>query len=511
MLNNYREMTGCKVITKGFSVRDIIKTLKDNGNVAMLADQDAGSSGIFINFLNRPASMAQGPVSFGLKTGAVILPSFIRREKTNKHIAEVGQPLELINTKNKENDMKKNLERLTDLLEGYIRKYPDQWLWSHKRWKSTPQRTVLILTDGKTGHLNQAMAVADMVRDALGSRLGHRGIKCKPIVKIQTVELKFRSGFRRLFLDIASLFAGRRCQGHLGCLKFCLKKETFDEIKQRYADIVISCGASTVGANIFLKYENNAKNVLVMKPGIGRSGKFNLVILPRHDEPGRLRPNMLVTDLALNRIMSRDKGSGTPNQSLRSGTGQARDQGIGVLVGGDAKNFKLTKESVEKVAGSVLRIAEELNRDIFISTSRRTSAEIDSLLKNKMSNHKSCKLLVIANENNPHGTMQKILDESEVVIVSTESVSMISEAVSAGKYVVVFRDLVPQGYGAGKARARDKDKYSRVIASLELQGYIKTAAPDEIYDTIKSILKERPKIKGLQDKEEIQKRLVSIV
>ncbi|NQV04501.1 MAG: hypothetical protein HQ532_03285, partial [Candidatus Omnitrophica bacterium] len=77
LLNRYREMAGSKVVAKGFSVRDIIKALRDNSVVAMLIDQDAGANGTFVNFLNRPASMAQGPVTLGLKTGAAVMPTFM--------------------------------------------------------------------------------------------------------------------------------------------------------------------------------------------------------------------------------------------------------------------------------------------------------------------------------------------------------------------------------------------------------------------------------------------------
>ena len=163
LLNEFRQSTGCRVITKGFSAKEIIKTLHNNGIIAMLSDQDAGANGVFVIFFNRPASTAQGAIAFSLKTGATILPSFIRRAGTYKHIARAGEPLGLIDTGNKERDMKENLQEIVRILEDYVRKFPEQWLWAHKRWKSTPQRSVMVLTDGKAGHFNQASAVAEMI------------------------------------------------------------------------------------------------------------------------------------------------------------------------------------------------------------------------------------------------------------------------------------------------------------------------------------------------------------
>jgi len=485
LLDKYREKMGSLVVAKGFSVRDVIKALKNNGIVAILADQDAGANGVFVNFFNRPASTAPGAVNLSLRTGSVMIPSLIRRVGFDRHELVIGEALDL------GEDVKANLQRIAAVLENNIKSFPEQWLWSHKRWKSSPQRTIMVLSDGKPGHLNQAMAVAGMVKEALGCKLKARSIEEEPIVKIKTVDLRFKNRFTRALLDLASLFAGRRCQGRLECLKFCLDRGSFEKIRNTYADMIISCGASTVAVNIFMKYENNAKGVVIMKPGLGRSRRFDLIILPRHDVSGKVGRNMLVTDAAPNRIVLRDKRQET------------RDNGIGLLIGGDAKNFRLTLETVKKVVENILKISEEMDRDIFITTSRRTSPEIESYLKDKLSNNTRCKVLIIANEKNPEDMMQKIFDSSEVVIVSPESISMISEAASSGRHVVVFKDK--------RQETRDKGKYGIAIDNLEEQGYINTAAPEDVYNKVRQILTKRPAVKMLDNRKGIVERLKEIV
>ena len=494
LLNEFRQSTGCKVITKGFSVKDIIRTLHNNGIVAMLSDQDAGANGVFVRFFDRPASTAHGAVAFSVKTGATILPSFIWRVGTDKHVARAGDPLELVRTGDEKKDMKENLQRITDILERHIRQFPDQWLWAHKRWKSTTQRNVMVLTDGKAGHFNQGMAVAEMVEEALGSMLKARGIEESPIVKIHPVEIKFKNNFTRMLLNLTSIFASRRCQGCLRCLEFCLDKESFKNVKNTYADIIISCGAGTTAANIFLKYENNARGVVIMKPGMGRNRKFDLIILPRHDtvfdfrsRQRRLPKSMLVTEGAPNRIR-------TTSDERRTTT-----SGIGLLIGGDAKGFRLKKEDVEKIADEIIELSEEKNLDIFVSTSRRTSPEIDRLLKEKFRGNKHCKLLIIANEKNVEGAVAGIFGSSDIIITSPESMSMISEAASSGKYVVVFRER----FG--------KSKYDCIVSNLEQQGYIYTAAPNEVYNKIKKIIETRPEVKRLDDRKKIAERLKDII
>ncbi|MBU1061105.1 MAG: mitochondrial fission ELM1 family protein [Candidatus Omnitrophica bacterium] len=495
LLNQYRAMTGCKVVTKGFSIRDIIKTLNNNGMVAMLFDQDAGPKGVFVELFNRPASTAQGVVSFSLKTGAAILPTFVWRVGYDKHIVEIGEPLELVKTQDKEKDIRTNLEKITGVLEHYIRRFPEQWLWSHKRWKTTPQRTVLILSDGKSGHFNQSLAVAEMIEEALGTRLKARGIEERPILKIKVVKVKFKNKVARLILDLASFFTGRRCQGCLKGLRLCLEKESFNGVRSQYADIIISCGASLVSTNIFLKYENNAKNIVIMKPGLGKGRRFDIVILPGHDIKGeRVRPNVVVTEAAPNRITEK-----AMEEAITRYPHTPR-QGIGLLIGGDAKNFKLKKEDVEKVVDGILNIANKVGMDVFVSTSRRTSGEIDALLKQKLQKNPICKRLVIANEKNIDGIVPAIFGLSDVIVTSPESISMISEAVSSGKYTVVFRG----GFATG-------GKYERAVKNLEEQGYIKTASPGAIQDVIDRLLRERPAIKKLGDRDKIVKRLQGII
>ena len=104
-----------------------------------------------------------------------------------------------------------------------------------------------------------------------------------------------------------------------------------------------------------------------------------------------------------------------------------------------------------------------------------------------------------ANEDNPEGTVEKILDAGGIVIVSPESVSMISEAVSSGKYTIVFNT------------GEKNTKYEKVVAGLESQGYLKTVSPEKIYDTVKEILQIKPRIKRSGDREKIVKRLEGII
>ncbi|MBU1007050.1 MAG: mitochondrial fission ELM1 family protein, partial [Candidatus Omnitrophica bacterium] len=217
------------------------------------------------------------------------------------------------------------------------------------------------------------------------------------------------------------------------------------------------------------------------------SKKNDLVILPRHDAPKIPRSNILVTDTAPNRIVPGPEAQGS------------KLKGIGILIGGDAKNFELKKEDVEKVISGILKISDDEGLDIFISTSRRTSPEIGNYLKEKLAGNKRCRLLVIANENNTQGVVRDILSACDIVIVSPESVSMISEAVSSGRHVVVFTGSPLKG------------KYAKSVASLRSGGYLKSVPPDDIYGILRSLLTEKPPVTKIEDRNAIIKKLEAII
>jgi KDO2-lipid IV(A) lauroyltransferase len=134
LLYGIRKASGVETIWRDSSVRNMIRILKKNNILGVLPDQDTDKvDGIFINFLGYPAYTPTGPVSLALATGAGIVPCFIIRKK-GKHYLQIEEPLDLVVTGNKEEDIKVNTEKWSSIFERYIRKYPDQWVWMHKRW-----------------------------------------------------------------------------------------------------------------------------------------------------------------------------------------------------------------------------------------------------------------------------------------------------------------------------------------------------------------------------------------
>ena len=137
LMNRHRQIFGIGLIEIGVAARGVFSAIKNGRGVAMLSDQDAGSDGVVINFLGRPASTAKGPAAFALKTDTPIFYGAFVREGLDSHTLYIEGPITIEKSKNKEDDIKRLTQAYSEALEKYVCKYPDHWLWSHKRWKST--------------------------------------------------------------------------------------------------------------------------------------------------------------------------------------------------------------------------------------------------------------------------------------------------------------------------------------------------------------------------------------
>jgi KDO2-lipid IV(A) lauroyltransferase len=133
VLERTRRRFGCKVIYKRGALRAIIKTLKAGGSVGILMDQAVlADEGVIIDFLGRPAWTTRTPVALARRTGAPLLPAFIRRTGEG-HAIRIYPEVELTG------DDTEDTRRLSGFIEDYIRENPTQWLWMHRRWKRAPQ------------------------------------------------------------------------------------------------------------------------------------------------------------------------------------------------------------------------------------------------------------------------------------------------------------------------------------------------------------------------------------
>lgn len=141
LLNNYRKKNGIKIIPRQFSLRQVLKVLKNNEFVAILSDQNAGEGGVFVNFFNKPASTPGGAAMFSLKSGAPIIvglgvPSDDTRKKHNLFFEKIEVNL----SGEKEKDIFLLTQEFTKKIEQYVTRFPQHYFWLHKRWKTLPPK-----------------------------------------------------------------------------------------------------------------------------------------------------------------------------------------------------------------------------------------------------------------------------------------------------------------------------------------------------------------------------------
>jgi Kdo2-lipid IVA lauroyltransferase/acyltransferase len=141
LLQHYRTMHGNKTVAKDDFVRGLLAAMKAGETVGILMDTNmTPPQGIFVDFFGIPACTASGLARIALRTDAAVVPGFtIWDPALRKYRLRFDPALELIRTGGLEADIASNTQMFTQVIEDYVRKYPDQWLWVHRRWKTRPE------------------------------------------------------------------------------------------------------------------------------------------------------------------------------------------------------------------------------------------------------------------------------------------------------------------------------------------------------------------------------------
>ncbi|HTG91220.1 MAG TPA: lysophospholipid acyltransferase family protein [Pyrinomonadaceae bacterium] len=140
IVDRYRTRTGNKTLDKFSAARSMVKTLRSGEFLGLLIDLNAlEDEAIFVNFFGVPASTNFMTAKLALRSDVPIIPVFAPWDKTRqKFLLQVNEPVEFERSGDEEADVRELTTRLTQHFEDQIRRYPDQWLWIHKRWKTRP-------------------------------------------------------------------------------------------------------------------------------------------------------------------------------------------------------------------------------------------------------------------------------------------------------------------------------------------------------------------------------------
>ncbi len=460
-LNQLRAAHGAQTISTS-RVRELMRAIREKRAIGALGDQGGGPDGVIAPLFGRKATFPRGLVSLAARMGASIVPAFMIRQNGPYQLIQVFPPLNLIQTGNQENDEIKNNQLFLNHLEKMVRQYPEQWLWQYKWWKFSRTKKVLILEDTKAGHAAQARAIGrEFERLAKELPEGYE-------IKTEYVKVEFKNKLASILFFLDSFFFYPFAQSRLWIMKWYLKPSSFEKIKNVHADAVVACGSKLTPVALWLSRENLAKTVIVMKPSFPyQFAHFDLVILPKHDHAGNLKSHHIRTTVAPN--LSDIDHLNHHRQKLADVLHLNGKSRLSIFIGGDSKSYKLEKSKMENWLNTLAELSRKKHMEFMITTSRRTGAGIDALVREKTAKNPNCKLMVIANEKNIEGITYGMLASSDVAVVTEDSVSMISEALSAGKRVIVLKA------GNGQLPRKHRE-FQELLAS---EGLIEVATADD--------------------------------
>lgn len=153
VISRYRSFSGNRPIEKKQSARAIVRVLRQGGIVGILADQNAAlEDSVFVDFLGTPAATTTGVARIARHTGAAVVPAYSYWDAASQKYRLRYEPaLKLQPTENEQADIRNYTALFNEALGSYVRRFPDQWFWVHRRWKTRPPGEESIYPDQKPG------------------------------------------------------------------------------------------------------------------------------------------------------------------------------------------------------------------------------------------------------------------------------------------------------------------------------------------------------------------------
>lgn len=294
-------------------------------------------------------------------------------------------------------------------------------------------RVIVILSDGIKGHLNQSRGVARWLSMMTGAEILESEV---PLLtgaartRAKASARKLVHGNRRDARDWLAMADGDAVVRRVG--QWFAERDIHEGTGEV---LIISAGSTPAPYNLALGYIWRCACATVMTPGIVGTDPFDFAIVPEHDYPDR-KPNVLVTLGSPNSIM-KDELKKQGEALLKEYP--ARSSKIwSILIGGDDGNYSVSPSWIKKKIGHIMKIAEQEEADLYITTSRRTPLESVEALKYIVSHSAAVRYLLIASESdfNPISAM---LGFSNEVFCTEDSVNMVSETVTGGHRAVLLR------------------------------------------------------------------------
>ena len=285
---------------------------------------------------------------------------------------------------------------------------------------------VVILSDKKPGHYKQSLGIVEKM----------------PECRTAWLEIQFRHKWRDNILRVfMCMFGGVPLPISLiqRLLRWSLIPESYNALVQlQTADIILSTGSSVAAVNLLLGRILGAKTVTCRRPSPVGTRYFDLAILPMISWHNASRKDNICRTIGVPNPISPDTLDAKRKQ-LKDKLKLSDGPRIGVLLGGADRHETITRNDAERLSEICKVTAEKMNAQILVTTSRRTPPDVTGHLVSTLKHTDGCPLFITPDTSSElEDPYQAILALSDLLIVTADSFSMVCEAASSGRKVVVL-------------------------------------------------------------------------
>ena len=337
---------------------------------------------------------------------------------------------------------------------------------------------VVVLSDKKPGHYNQSLGIVQNI----------------PECQIEWIEIqylqKWRDNLLRIFLTVCGGISLPLSLIH-SLLRWSLDAASYNALaKVQDANLILSTGSSVAAVNLLLGKILDAKTVTCGRPSPIGIRYFDLAILPMLSWKSAIGSRNVCKTIGVPNQISADALNNTRPSIIQSL--KLKDcPRIGILLGGTDRHETITIEDASQLFEICNKVAKQINAEVLLTTSRRTPSDVETHLKSMFESAEWCSLIVVPDT--PSGLddpYQAILAISDLLIVSADSFSMVCEAASSGRKVIVL--------SLSQRNLKQPQRYN-VYQHLVEQSHINLCNLEELQQLITSVFTQPSDNTYLQD------------
>ena len=349
---------------------------------------------------------------------------------------------------------------------------------------------VVILSDNKPGHYKQSLGIVEKLPDC----------------QMEWLEVEFRHKWRDNFLRVfMCIFGGMPLPITFirMLLRWSLTESAYNAISQiRTADLILSTGSSVAAVNLLVGKTLRAKTVTCRRPSPVGIRHFELAILPMLSWRGVGRNNKVCKTIGVPNPISPDTLN-TERKRLMQELNLLDCPRIGVLLGGTDRHETITIEDVERLSEIGAAVAEKMNAQLLVTASRRTPPDVTTHLTATLTDAEWCPLFITPDTSSVLAEpYQAILALSDLLVVTADSFSMVCEAASSGRKVIVLT--------LSRVETKRPKRYN-VYQYLAEHGIVTRCSLDGLEQHITEALSERVPTVPLQDTETAARAICALM